>query len=134
MQNCINIYSACNHSQFISIRSCTKIPTLPTLCITEKLDYIARDVRSGGSKGGARDARPPWGPKFFQFHAVFGKFWQNRMLAPPRGVGIPSSGKSWIRHWYVYFGIEYIHFAIADVADVARKCKAVSFRGIFIFP
>ena len=29
------------------------------------------------------DARPPWGSKFFQFHAVFGKFWQNRMLAPP---------------------------------------------------
>ena len=33
---------------------------------------------------------PPWGSKFFQFHAVFGKFWQNRMLAPlPRGVGAP---------------------------------------------
>ena len=29
------------------------------------------------------DARPPWGSKFFQFHAVFGKFWQNHMLAPP---------------------------------------------------
>ena len=29
------------------------------------------------------DARPPWGSKFFQFHAVFGKIWQNRMLAPP---------------------------------------------------
>ena len=26
----------------------------------------------GGSKGGARDARPP-GSKFFHFHAVFGK-------------------------------------------------------------
>ena len=41
------------------------------------------------------------GSKFFQFHAVFGKIWQNRMLAPPlpRGVGAPSSGKSWIRHW-----------------------------------
>ena len=38
--------------------------------------------RSGGSKGGARDAHP-WGSKFFQFHAVFGKIWQNRMLAPP---------------------------------------------------
>ena len=23
------------------------------------------------------------GSKFFQFHAVFGKFWQNHMLAPP---------------------------------------------------
>ena len=23
------------------------------------------------------------GSKFFQFHAVFGKIWQNRILAPP---------------------------------------------------
>ena len=35
---------------------------------------------SGGSKGGAS----PLGSKFFQSHAVFGKIWQNRMLAPPR--------------------------------------------------
>ena len=33
---------------------------------------------SGGSKGGARDVRPPWGSKFFQFHAFFGK-----ILDPP---------------------------------------------------
>ena len=26
---------------------------------------------------------PPPGSKFFQFHAVFGKIWQNRKLAPP---------------------------------------------------
>ena len=46
-------------------------------------------------------APPPPGSKFFQFHAVFGKIWQNRMLAPPWRVGAPwrvSSGKSWIRH------------------------------------
>ena len=35
------------------------------------------------------DARPPWGPKFFQFHAVFGKIRQNRMLAPPPGELAP---------------------------------------------
>ena len=36
------------------------------------------------------DARPPPpGPKFFQFHAVFGKIWQNRMLAPPPGELAP---------------------------------------------
>ena len=35
------------------------------------------------SGGDARDVHPPWGPKFFQFHAVFGKIWQNHMLAPP---------------------------------------------------
>ena len=28
---------------------------------------------------------PSWGSKFFQFHAVLGKFWQNRMSAPPPG-------------------------------------------------
>ena len=46
-------------------------------------------LSSGGSKGGARDARPPWGPKFFHFHAVFDQ--KNRFahplweLAPPLG-------------------------------------------------
>ena len=44
---------------------------------------------------------PPRGSKFIQFHAVFGKIWQNRMLAPPWRVGAPSSGKSWIHHWAV---------------------------------
>ena len=39
------------------------------------------------------DARPPWGPKFFQFHAVFGKIWQNRMLAPPLGSWRPLLGE-----------------------------------------
>ena len=31
---------------------------------------------------GTQGTRPPRS-KFFQFHAVFGKFWQNHMLAPP---------------------------------------------------
>ena len=38
------------------------------------------------------DARPPRGSKFFQFHAVFGKFWQNRMLAPPGELAPPPRG------------------------------------------
>ena len=47
-------------------------------------------ISSGGSKGGARDAWAPWGSKFFQFHAVFGKIWQNHMLAPsPRELAPP---------------------------------------------
>ena len=29
------------------------------------------------------EGRAPPGSKFFQFHAVFGKVLQNRMLAPP---------------------------------------------------
>ena len=36
--------------------------------------------------------RPPRGPEFFQFHAVFGKFWQNRMLAPPGELASPPRG------------------------------------------
>ena len=48
--------------------------------------------------GGARGARapPPWVPKFFRLHAVFGKIWQNRMLTPLWGVGAtppPTPGK-----------------------------------------
>ena len=37
---------------------------------------------------------PLSGSKFFQFHAVFGKIWQNRMLAPPsRRVAPPHLGE-----------------------------------------
>ena len=41
----------------------------------------------GGSRGGVRDARPPWASKFFRFHAVFGKIW--RVHAPPGGFTPP---------------------------------------------
>ena len=34
---CIETDSAVNYFQFISIRICTKMPTLPTFCITGKL-------------------------------------------------------------------------------------------------
>ena len=40
---------------------------------------------------GARPSRPP-GSKFFQFHAVFGKIWQIRMLAPPGELARPPRG------------------------------------------
>ena len=35
-------------------------------------------------RGGVRDARPPppWASKFFQFHAVFGRIWQNCVFTP----------------------------------------------------
>ena len=46
------------------------------------------DIVSGGSKGGGA-----LGPKFFQFHAVFGKIWQIRMLAPPLGSWRPLLGE-----------------------------------------
>ena len=40
MQICIKIYAVYNHSQFISIRRHTKMSTLPTLCISRKLEYV----------------------------------------------------------------------------------------------
>ena len=44
---------------------------------------------------GAPGTRPPWGSKFFHFHAGFGR--KNR-LAPPLWELAPPWGKSWIRH------------------------------------
>ena len=43
---------------------------------------------------GCEGREPPWGSKFFQFHAVFGKNWQNRMLVPPWRVGASTSRNS----------------------------------------
>ena len=56
-------------------------------------------LTSGGSKGGARDPRPPGGLHSFNFMQFLGKFgkivcWR----PPPPGSCAPSSGKSWIRH------------------------------------
>ena len=50
-------------------------------------------MASGGSKGGRRGRAPPRGSKFFQFHAVFGKNRQIRMLAPPLGSWRPLLGE-----------------------------------------
>ena len=52
-------------------------------------------------RGGVRDARPPLASKFFQFHAVFGRIWQNCVFTPPPPPlegSRPPLGKSWIRH------------------------------------
>ena len=38
------------------------------MMLTDLLYIAVADLR-----GGARDARPPSGPKFLHFHAVFGK-------------------------------------------------------------
>ena len=48
---------------------------------------IIDKIPIGGSRGGVRDARPPWASKFFRFHAVFGKIW--RVHAPPGGFTPP---------------------------------------------
>ena len=48
----------------------------------------------GGSKRGVSDTCAPGGSKFFQFHAVLGKFWQNCMLVPPVGLAALPWGNS----------------------------------------
>ena len=66
--------------------------------VTRKYEAVA-DLR-GGREG---RAPPPLGAQILSISCSFWKIWQNRMLAPPpRGVGTPSSGKSWIRHCEVY--------------------------------
>ena len=53
-------------------------------------------VSTGGSKGGARDA--PRGPNSFNFMQFWG---ENGHIIASFRVGTPSSGKSWIRYWYL---------------------------------
>ena len=69
--------STCGNSSLIPTRSnsksrldcvCGKLPPLQKL----------KSVCIGGSKGGRQGrAPPPWGSKFFHFHAVFGKKIEN---------------------------------------------------------
>ena len=47
--------------------------------------------------------RAPRGSKFFQFHAVFGKIWQNRMLAPPLESWRPLLGEILDPPLLIYF-------------------------------
>ena len=63
-----------------------------TKCFTSIENADRSVITSGGSKGGREGRAPPLGSKFFQFHAVFGKFWQNRMLAPPGELAPPPRG------------------------------------------
>ena len=47
---------------------------------------------SGGCKGGRGTRAPSWGSKFFQFHAVLKKNFQNCILAPPGELAPPPWG------------------------------------------
>ena len=72
---------------------------------------------SGGLRGVLK--RPPHGPQFSQFHAVFHKIWQNHMLASPlegwrpflRGILDPPP--------------EYIHIYFAEGGRLPRKFTIV---------
>ena len=48
-------------------------------CVRVGLSSYTIQLRIQGVAPGTR----PYGPKCFQFHAVFRKIWQNRMLATP---------------------------------------------------
>ena len=61
-----------------------------SLCLFDCLSFwlcpcpaFSLSVCVGGSGWGG--VKRPSGSKFFQFHAVLGKIWQNRMLAPLEG-------------------------------------------------
>ena len=53
-----------------------------TMEISSRFDELKSTANTAPTSGGFRGT-PPYGPKFFQFHAVFRKIRQNHMLAPP---------------------------------------------------
>ena len=66
----------------ISFRPATTTTDNAQVQITVKISYPKAVADLRGARG---TLAPPPGSKFFQFHAVFGKIWQNRMLAHPLG-------------------------------------------------
>ena len=52
------------------------------LCSLTKTTHW-KNSSSGGSKGGAKDARPPWGPNSFNFMQFLGKFGKIVCWRPP---------------------------------------------------
>ena len=57
---------------------------------TEWMTEACENITSGGSKGGCQGCAPPWGPKFFHFHAVFD---QKNRFAHPLGELASPLGK-----------------------------------------
>ena len=71
-------------STYLSSWSCTRVKKYLQVNLGSKQHIQCYDS-SGGSRGEERPPPPPPGFKFFQFYAVFGKFWQNHMFAVPEG-------------------------------------------------
>ena len=69
-----------NYPGYIKV---TVILSKPSIYRKVKCHQHKMDFSAGSGEG----MHAPWGvSKFFQFHAVFGKVWQNCMFAiPPRG-------------------------------------------------
>ena len=79
---------------------------------------------SGGSKGG---------PKFFQFHAVYGKIWQNRMLAPCPlwRVGALPPLEGWRPHLWKFLDpplLIYHFWNILLTLAADENCRSLSYR------
>ena len=77
-------------------RTSMKMSTPPPPTHTHSLSVLVNfecfvSVVDLGGREGRAPPPPPWAPKFFRFHAVFGQIWQNRMLAPPPPRGNPGS-------------------------------------------
>ena len=68
-------------------------------------------------RGGARDASPPGGSNSFNFMLYFWKFWQNRMLAPPRRVSVPTPGKLYctkmLTYMFPFVQVRQVDFAVS---------------------
>ena len=77
--------------------------------------HIARVIGVSKGGGGARDAHPPWGSKFFHFHAVFGKKLKNNSTfgswRPPPGEnpGSATEGGVSIRI-FVKMDVKFVDF------------------------
>ena len=69
--------------------------------------YCSKWYALADPRGGARDARPPWGPNSFIFMQFSAKNWKIIELL---GVGAPPWGKSWIRHWYASYWHAFLLF------------------------
>ena len=106
----------------------TTICTIPT-GFSQQIKDTSQCNAVADLRGREGRAPPPWGSKFFQFHAVFGKIWQIRMLAsPPWGVGAPSSGKSCIRHCNV-LSLFRLHF-ISIIFSVKKRSDNESLKRV----
>ena len=93
------------HCVFLRAHFTSSINTTSASCPSHILYNAPFKVKTkeykniGGSKGGARDARPPRGPNSFIFMQFSAKFWK---IIAILGVGAPPLGKSWIRHWRMH--------------------------------
>ena len=68
---------------------------LTIVCLLEVIPEAKQKVKkplSFSDLGGGPQGPPPYGPKCSQFHAVFQKIWQFRMLASPGRLAPPPMG------------------------------------------